>query len=362
MIWTNTKKARCRRIVEACAQASSIGFGLTALVPAVGTVAALIAGLVSGTDWLAAAAGGVMAISVIGAMCALGPLREPIRRLFWGVRFPRVTVKTVLNANGLYLREVTYEMKIVRTGLRRFADRYCCPGPTRGIASNEIDRPCLTPSLPHAPRVTQGGASILGPSWDTAEDCWHFLVDFGSPLSSGTDRTISIQQTIDWSHLDYLPRIQRTVLDPTDKLELRLQFTDVAWPSESWGEELISTRKARDLRVKRDAEHKELILIISRPRLGRTYRIRWSESKIALGPPDLASIEPHEATVRDQRHSAEGPVRYDREHSNSSAETQPPTIRSRLGGLRASPLWSTVVLRGDRRFDGKARVERDRTG
>jgi hypothetical protein len=329
MIWTNAKKARCRRVIEACAQASSIGFGLTALVPVASAVAVLLGGLLSGNAWLAAGAAGALAAAVIGVILALGPLHEPVRRLILGARFKRVAVRTVLKVNGHHTREVEYDIKIVRTGVRRIADRYCCLGPTRDV-SRRLDR-SPSPSTPsHAPRIVRGGASVMGPLWDTAEACWHFLVDFGSPLASGTTRTISIEHTIDWSHLDYAPRIQRTVLDPTDELELRLQFPGVDWPSESRGEELVSSRKARDLTVTRDAERKELIMVVSKPRIGHTYRIRWNGSRVALG-----------AALRDIE-SGDGPTLRDERH-NAKARAYRDLVNSRI-----SRAWSRLVVRGGR--------------
>jgi len=219
------------------------------------------------------------------------PLRPMMQRLFYGFRFTSVEITLFIDATGSkqHKRYTTFKAKIVRTGLRFLPDHYCAPGPgigsgaARPEALNEepsppsftIRRP--TSGMPlHAPRVIQGGARILGPLYDDPNEFWIYQMDLGASLGAGTNREIRLVQDLDFSSVDYFPRLQRTILDPTDHLLLALRLPENLWPVDAEGEELMSGNRPKKIELDIDERLREIRLKVTKPRIGSVYRIRWT--------------------------------------------------------------------------------------
>jgi hypothetical protein len=137
--------------------------------------------------------------------------------------------------------------------------------------------------------VIQGGARILGPLYDDPNEFWIYQMDLGASLSAGTDREIRLVQDLDFRSVEYAPRLQRTILDPTDHLLLALRLPENHWPIDAEGEEILPGNRPKKVSVDIDQRAREVRLNVNKPRFGSVYRIRWS--------PVAPEPEPHLDTV-----------------------------------------------------------------
>ena len=267
-MWPQNSRERARRAWSALAQAASIASFLWIAVPAVVALAAIPVGFLSGHFWIGAFASGAATMLLLLIVLLMYPFHQPLRRIFYGFRITDLQVTIEIDAHGVrcHRRRIQFATRIVRTGIRHLPDRYCCPGPRAGD-----DVP-----LRHRPRVVTGNARILGPVYEQSDDCWIYQMDLGAPLSAGTDRTVQLTQELDFTPVNYEPRVQRTILDPTDHLTLCLKVPSNCWPVEASGEEVLPTGGLRAVPVVEDAEHNEVRLDVRRPHFGSIYRIRWS--------------------------------------------------------------------------------------
>lgn len=144
----------------------------------------------------------------------------------------------------------------------------------------------------HAPQVLQGDARILGPLYDAPNDFWIYQMDLGASLSSGAEREVRVVQKLDFSPVDYPPRLQRTILDPTDHLVLALRVPAAQWPITAEGVELLSGHRPKEMPVEVDDRRREVRLEVDGPRFGSVYRLRWLpvESELPLDSTDRAVL------------------------------------------------------------------------
>jgi len=283
-MWSQSSRARARRVLATIGQAASIGSFLWVAVPLLAPLLALIVAFALGHSWIAAYAAGAMSMLLLLILVLMYPLHQTMRRIFYGFRFRDVEIVLEIDSEGLrrHTRSAKFLSRIVRTGVRHLPDRYCCPGPPARdsrSASQSARRPtghaqARPPS--HAPRVIAGDARILGPIYDQLDECWNYQMDLGGALSAGTDREIQLVQDLDFTKVGYGPRLQRTILDPTDHLLLVLRLPANYWPINAEGEEMLPGDRPRKIPVTIDDSHREVRLEVSRPRFGSIYRIRWS--------------------------------------------------------------------------------------
>jgi hypothetical protein len=299
-MWSQGTTARFARIFSALSQAASIASFAWVALPVLAPLAAVAAGFALGHPMLGAFAGGAIAMLVLATLVLAFPLRAMIRQLFFGFRHRSVEVTLRIDENGprQHQRDLALDTRIVRTGIRKIPDQYCAPGPAAKTdlepALRALDQALDTDpriaisSVPasgptHAPRVVQGDARVLGPLYDPPNDFWIYDLDLGASLSAGTDRQIRLQQDLDFRMVEYAPRLQRTILDPTDRLLLALKLPNHLWPVEAEGEEFLNPSRPRKLPVQTDERMREVRLVVDRPRYGHIYRLRWSPAR--PGPP-----------------------------------------------------------------------------
>jgi hypothetical protein len=307
-MWSQGSRARIGRIVEAISQAASIASFLWISIPLIVPLAGAIIGFSFGHQMIGAFAGGAISMLLVVALLLMFPLRPMMRRLFYGFRFESVEITLDLDADGpkQHKRHSAFKAKIVRTGIRSLPDHYCAPGPgvgEGGVAEPKtsthgqlqapitISRP--TPGPPqHAPRVIQGDARILGPLYDPPNEFWIYEMDLGASLSSGSEREIRLVQDLDFRSVEYGPRLQRTIIDPTDHLLLALRLPENQWPIGAEGEEILPGNRPKKIPVSIDQRTREVRLEVNKPRFGSIYRIRWSPvgPKSPLDTAELATI------------------------------------------------------------------------
>ncbi len=281
-MWSQGTRQRGQRAIRALAEASSIGALVLVLVPMLAPFAASAIAFSLGHEWIGSFAAGAVSMFVLLVLVIAFPLHQALRRIFYGFRLCHVEIAMSLDdqAPKVHRRTAVFQPRIVRTGERHIPDRYCAPGP-RSALQSQVGTPSSKPA--HSPRVVRGNAQILGPLYDSADDCWNYQMDLGASLASGIVREIRLEQTLDYRSEDYEPRLQRTILDPTDHLTLRLKIPRERWPIDAEGEELLSGNRPRKLKVNTDEEHGEVVLEVKKPRFGRIYRIRWTSTEAGLG-------------------------------------------------------------------------------
>jgi hypothetical protein len=294
-MWSQSTRARIGRIVEAISQAASVASFLWIAVPVCAPVLGAIVGFSLGHPLIGAFAGGAFSMLLLLILVLAFPLRPMMRQLFYGFRFRSVQITLDLDAEGLrqHKRHSTFKARIVRTGIRRLPDHYCAPGPGIGIGGltgsatpnhvahqPEFHISRSVPGQPtHAPKVVQGDARILGPIYDDPNEFWIYEMDLGASLSAGTDREIRLTQDLDFRSVEYDPRLQRTILDPTDHLLLALRVPENRWPIDAEAVEILPGNRPRKVSIHIDERLREVRLEVTKPRFGSIYRIRWSPIK-----------------------------------------------------------------------------------
>lgn len=278
-MWSQNGRDRFSRVVNAIAQASSIASFAWLLAPVAVALAASVVAFALGHSWLAAFAAGALAMFLLLVVLLTYPLHKMLRRLFYGFRFTNVAITLAIDGNGSrqHVREVELDARIVRTGIRRLPDRYCRPGPMAGRGEPR-----------HTPHIVEGQARVVDVLYDEAAGCWIYGVDLGGPLAAGTDRHVRLQQDLDFTDVQYEPFLQRTILDPTDHLRLRLRVPAKYWPLQASGEEWLLAERARNVDVVIDEEHHEVRMDVAKPRFGSIYRIRWAPADTARHAPLIA--------------------------------------------------------------------------
>jgi hypothetical protein len=266
-MWSDSSRDRVGRVVAAIKQAASLGTAVAMLAPIAVAAAAVVSGFLLGHPWIGAFAGGALSMVLLQAALLMFPLHGVMRRLFWGLRFRdvRVTIEIDRHGERRHRRRTEFDVQIVRTGIRKVPDRYCAPGP-RGTQTDEPR---------HAPKVVSGNARALGVLYDHNDECWLYEMDLGAPLGAGALCNLAVEQELDFSGVGYEPRVQRTILDPTDHLELRLNVPDGCWPVKAVGEEILNGDRRKSLELEIDDAHREVRLEVNEPRFGSIYRIRW---------------------------------------------------------------------------------------
>lgn len=298
-MWSQGTRARIGRIVEAISQAASVASFLWIVLPVLLPLAGALIGLLLGHGWIAAFAGGAIAMLCAVVLVLTFPLRPMLQRLFYGFRFQSVEITLDLDADGAkrHKRYSTFKAKAVRTGMRSLPDHYCAPGPEIGASASTKEELPDGQGFPqitirhgaqgkpgHAPRVVQGDAHILGPLYDAPNGFWIYQMDLGASLSSGTERDIRLVQDFDFRSVAYAPRLQRTILDPTDHLLIALRVPEHRWPVDAEGEEILPGNRPKKISVKFDHRAREVRLEVAKPRFGSVYRIRWSPTQLDTPP------------------------------------------------------------------------------
>jgi hypothetical protein len=267
-MWPQTSRDRAGRVIAAIDQATSIASSGLVLAPVAVALIATVSGFALGPPWIGAFAGGALAMVLLVVLLLLFPLHGAMRCLFYGFRFRSVQITMEIDAHGdrQHRRFSSFATRIVRTGIRRIPDRYCAPGPAESEAT----------SARHAPKVVSDNAQVLDILYDQNDECWIYQMDLGAPLSAGTDCDVDVEQNLDFSAVGYEPRLQRTILDPTDQLVLCLRVPEHCWPLHAVGEEILPGDRRKSIAVIKDDAHREVRLEKQRPRFGSVYRIRWN--------------------------------------------------------------------------------------
>ena len=262
--------------MDALSQGASIASLLIVVVPAAVPIVGAVLAFSLGQSWVGAFAAGGAAMVVVLVLVAALVLPGTIRRVIYGFRYRRVEITLELDARGgrIHSRTTRVAIGIVRTGIRTVKDRYCAPGPR--CDGRLIRGQGARAGLHHEPRVRQGTARVVALLWDANDECWNYQLDLGAPLAAGAEREVVLEQNLDFRGVAYEPRLQRTVLDPTDHLVLRLRLPDTHWPLEVEGEEILKGGRPKRLPVVIDAEHREVYLEVRKPEFGGVYRLRWS--------------------------------------------------------------------------------------
>jgi hypothetical protein len=292
-MWYQGSVSRAVRVFKGLREATSIVSFLWAAVPVAAAFGGTATSLAYGHVWAAAYAGGAASMAIVLAFLLMYPLHPMLRRFWEGFRFACVEITLEIDANGTarHQRSITFVARIVRSGIRSLPDRFCRPGPRADAealkwSSSQTDelRPC-----PYPFRIVEGRGRILGPLYDDVADAWTYQIDFGGPLSAGSEHRVRLTQELDFSDVEYEPRLQRTILHPTDRLVLILKVPEADWPVNAWGEESGMGERTRNIPVNEDKSHHEIRMDVSKPRFGSIYRIRWGSPSAGVRSSDLRS-------------------------------------------------------------------------
>jgi hypothetical protein len=278
-MWYQGSVSRAVRVFKGLREATSIASFLWVAIPVAAAFAGTVASFASGHAWMAAYAGGAASMTVLLAFLMLYPLHPMLRRFWEGFRFTSIEITLELDAKGprRHVRSVEFLARIVRSGIRCIPDRFCRPGP-RAHDAEAPDRSASDLQLrtcPYPLSIVEGRGRVLGPLYDDAVDAWTYQIDFGASLSAGSEHRIRLTQELDFRGATYAPRLQRTIIHPTDRLVLILKVPEAAWPVGASGEEQGMGERTRSIPIKADEAHHEIRMDVSRPRFGSIYRIRW---------------------------------------------------------------------------------------
>lgn len=298
-MWSRGSIERWRRAINAAAQAVGISASVLTILPLLIPLSGAAVAFALGHPWIGAFAAGAAAMLCALVVLLALPLRGALRRILYGFRYRVAETTLHIDADGprVHRRTSRYCVKIVRTGIRRIPDRYCAPGPGREARRLQSHGPRAVPG--HRPRVVSGAAKIVGLLWDSDDECWNYLMDLGAPMSAGAQREIKLEQAFDFCGVGYDPRLQRTILDPTDRLILRIRMPAERWPVTAEGEEFLPEHHPRTLPVNVDEAHREVTLDVAKPKFGHVYRLRWSSvSPRSQSPTPAVDARPADSYTR----------------------------------------------------------------
>lgn len=275
VMWSLSNRARVARALKALSEAGSIAAFLKLLAPVAATISGAIVAFALGHGSIAAFLAGGLCALIVATLGVFFPLRAVFRRLVYGYRLVEVRITLLIDAFGSNQHERIVELvpHIIRTGTRLIQDRYCEAEPR----SDDRKAP------QHKPTLVGGEGVVLGPTWDGASRLWRYYVELGAPQVAGDETRLTLRQLLDFRRRPHLPTLQRTIVEPTDSLTLKLVLPASHWPVVACGEAVVPGDLRRRMEVELDAAHHEIQLHVPNPRFGTSYLIRWT------------SVSPHSA-------------------------------------------------------------------
>jgi hypothetical protein len=282
-MWSTRVRDRSLRLFAALAEAVNVSSAAVLVAPVVVGAALAVYGAVTSRPTIAAAGLGAVALVLVAAVAGFTMLSGSIRRILYGYYFKKLEIVYSVDEHDerRHRQETTFDLHVVRSGLRIIPARYWWSG---SRSSEDNDRH-------HAPRLIRGAQEILGPVQDSR--WWIYWIYLGRAQPSGTDRQIVVTHDLLDEDRRFQPVLAKTVIEPLDRLVLRVRLPPSMWPVRVEAEETIpALDRSKTYPCELDEAGREIRLDVRRPVFGHKYRLRWERETAARSSGVAVSSEP----------------------------------------------------------------------